>query len=464
MKNTIPTTLKYQIALLLLLILSSQNFLHIVKDAMPMTLGNGFSMIPILRIMSMIITTLLFPIYYFLINRYSIADIFIAFFMLSIIMLLTLGFIIFPSQINNSMINISNSIEGVIYYWHISLFYIFCDIWTFLAYGLLFWNTLNTAFNNHQAKEHYNFFLSFGNTGLIIAGILSLVIFNKKIRLDSNLIQIQFLFIILSAIFLLCIAIVYYISNQYLSNMRKEHMKNKSKKLKLNIIESIKYIIGNKYIMLMFLLSISYSVVQQLAEPHYQEEKKKMFNTFNNFVQINSVISIIIGIISIILNHYGKKIYNRISWLGTSLIAPISITFFLSLFLISKIIARIFAVENIYLHYIIFSLSILQFIVIKSIRFSIWDFSFEMLYVPLNSEQQSKGKAAISLLSAKYGKALAQLYLMTTTDPFLILITVSILASIWIYSTINIAKKYNKYIQEENLQLNSNTVSNNKEK
>ena len=453
MNKQIPISLKYQIAFLLLLILSCQNFLHIIKDAMPMTLGNGYSMIPILRVLSMIITTILFPIYYLISNKFSITQIFISFFILSILIILSLGFIIFPHNIHQDIIYIQNPFQGIIYYWYISLFYIFCDIWTFIAYGLLFWNMLNTSFNNEQAKEYYNFFLSFGNIGLIISGLVT-YFFSYQLKTSSNLMQIQSLCLLIASLFLISIIIIYHTSKQYLSHMRKEHMQHKSKKLKLSIIQSIKYIISNKYIMLMFLISISYASIQQLAEPYYQAEKKYFFSQFNQFVEINSIITIIIGFFSILLNRYGKQIYNKLSWIGTSLIAPISITSMLSLFLIMKIIQNHFEITNNYFQYIIFTIAITQFILIKSIRFSIWDFSFEMLYIPLNSEQQSKGKATIALLSAKYGKALAQSFIILNHSVYITLIVILLLSYIWIKSTFSISKRYNKYITEENKQLN----------
>ncbi len=448
----ITNGLKYKIAFLLFSILLCQNLLHSIKDALPMTLGNGYYAMPLLRTVSMIMTTILLPICYFLLNRFSFYTLFINFFLFSSLFLIVMNFYVFPYKLNTEPIKIENEFWALLHYWDISAFFLFADIWPFLAYGLLFWNMLNTSFNNKQAKEYYNFFLSWGNAGMILAGILNIVYIHN--HHSSTIFYLQTLSIFLIFIFLISSLIVFNIKDM-LRNMTRDHMKKKEPKHNLGVIESIKFIFSNSYIMLMFFISMSYSMIQVLAEPNWQFEKDQYSHSmFQDFVYLNSIITVIMGFCAVTLNKFGKKIFTKLQWLGTSLLAPILICISVSLFLIFKYIRDTFYLTDIYyFNLFVLLLGILQFLIIKSIRFSIWDFSFEMLYIPLNSEKQSKGKAAISLISAKYGKVFSSLIIYNFTSIFTLLPIILILTSLWILSIIKISKMYDNLIRREDEDL-----------
>jgi len=95
-----------------------------------------------------------------------------------------------------------------------------------------------------------------------------------------------------------------------------------------------------------------------------------------------------------------------------------------------------------------------QNIIAKGVKYSIWDTSREMLYIPLDGELKTKGKAAVDLISSKVGKAssgLVQSALFviipaatySSISSFLMIIFI-LTSFAWVYAVGLISKEYKK--------------------
>jgi len=102
------------------------------------------------------------------------------------------------------------------------------------------------------------------------------------------------------------------------------------------------------------------------------------------------------------------------------------------------------------------SLGAIQNVLTKGTKYSIWDTSREMLYIPLDDELKTKGKAAVDIVSSKIGKSssgLVQAILFTlmptatfvSIAPFLMIIFV-IVCFLWIYAVRQIYHEYKKIV------------------
>jgi ATP:ADP antiporter, AAA family len=97
-----------------------------------------------------------------------------------------------------------------------------------------------------------------------------------------------------------------------------------------------------------------------------------------------------------------------------------------------------------------------QNIMSKGSKYSIWDTSREMLYIPLDDELKTKGKAAVDVVSSKLGKSssgLVQSMLFvlmptatfTSISPFLAVVFIVVCAA-WIYAVRKIFHEYTKLV------------------
>ncbi|MDX1924431.1 MAG: Npt1/Npt2 family nucleotide transporter, partial [Rickettsiaceae bacterium] len=99
-------------------------------------------------------------------------------------------------------------------------------------------------------------------------------------------------------------------------------------------------------------------------------------------------------------------------------------------------------------------LGAVQNVLSKGSKYSIWDTSREMLYIPLDDELKTKGKAAVDVISSKVGKSssgLVQSILFTlipsasysSISPILMVIFVFVCV-LWIYAVHSIYHEYKK--------------------
>jgi ATP:ADP antiporter, AAA family len=95
-----------------------------------------------------------------------------------------------------------------------------------------------------------------------------------------------------------------------------------------------------------------------------------------------------------------------------------------------------------------------QNIMSKGTKYSIWDTSMAMLYIPLDEELKTKGKAAVDVVSSKIGKSssgLIQSLLFTivpsatylSISPILMVIFI-IICVLWIFAVKKVSVEYNK--------------------
>ncbi|MCZ6919779.1 MAG: GTP/GDP exchange transporter Tlc5, partial [Rickettsia endosymbiont of Ixodes persulcatus] len=96
----------------------------------------------------------------------------------------------------------------------------------------------------------------------------------------------------------------------------------------------------------------------------------------------------------------------------------------------------------------------IQNILAKGTKYSIWDTSREMLYIPLDEELKTKGKAAVDVISAKVGKSSSGLvqsiiFTLVPTATFtsispILMVVFTFVCLAWIYAVRNIYFEYQK--------------------
>ena len=101
----------------------------------------------------------------------------------------------------------------------------------------------------------------------------------------------------------------------------------------------------------------------------------------------------------------------------------------------------------------------IQNILSKGTKYSIWDTSREMLFIPLDQELKTKGKAAVDIVSSKVGKSFSSLtqHIIFIIFPLATYSSISgilgvifaIVCISWIYSLKTINQEYKLLLQKE---------------
>ncbi len=290
--------------------------------------------------------------------------------------------------------------------WVFSSFYIMSELWGSVMLSLMFWQLANQIVSIDQAKRFYPFFGFFGQIGLIGSGLI-MVQFAKlnvgwNVMLDNVVISV-----IVAA--LVMVMNLHYISNKLSSKEVINGASVKKKKKKPGLVESIKYIMASRYIGLIATLIICYGISINLVEGVWKKKLGLYFSNKQDLAEFQGQVQIYTGLATTLVMFIGSYILRKFSWKFAAFATPIMILVTGLLFFLFVIFDKYF--ENSFAMIItsaaLFAVMFgaLQNILSKATKYSLFDATKEMSYIPLDEELKSKGKAAADVIGGRFGKS-----------------------------------------------------------
>ncbi|MGC0371634.1 MAG: hypothetical protein DGJ47_000327 [Rickettsiaceae bacterium] len=469
------------IAALMFCVIFNQNILRILKDSILISEVSAeitsFSKVYVITPLA----ALFVVIYAKMVNHLSISTIF--YYLISIFLgfYVVFAFVIYPNvdffHMDRDLLrSLTEQYPNFKWYiatignWSYVLFYAFSELWPNIFYVLIFWQIANEVTNTSEAKRFYTLFSLFGNSSVIIVGFLMMnlssetgylsrlfTVSNNKILLT----KISISMVVISSV-LACL-LVRYISNTLLANSQdiNDAAKKKLNRPRMGLFESFKYITRSRYLWLMLICSASFGLSMNLVEAVWKSKIKELYPTVSEYAAFNSLYILWTGVAIMIMTVIGNNIMRKKSWFAAAVISPIIILitgslffflvvfddYFVSLFdkviIVSPLVLAVFvgAVQN---------------ILSKGSKYSILDTSTQMLYIPLDQELRTKGKAAVDVISHKVGKSasgLVQSIIFTlfpmatygSIAPILMIIFIMICV-MWIEAVRKIYHEYQKIV------------------
>lgn len=345
--------------------------------------------------------------------------------------------------------------------WSFSIFYVVAELWPNAAFSLLFWQFTNSVTNVDQSTRFYPLFSVFGQTGLVIAGIFLENIasistcFMGSFGLHNNIeiasVQIT---IYLAVIFgITSLVIFWYLNNRLLKGVTFELS---SKKHKMSLRESFLMVAHSRYIRLVAILLLCYGVTINLVEGPWKNTASTLYPTTPEYSAFVGGYLKYTGILTILFAIVCSNVVRYIGWMAAAIITPIMM-FVSGMFF--------FGISNFYIIFemigvgianpvtLAVSIGAIQNILTKSAKYTLFDSTKEMSYVPLNDELKTKGKAAVDVIGIKLGKSISAFIqlLIFTLVPTATYASISIylmglfgvICIIWIWAVIALGKEYN---------------------
>jgi AAA family ATP:ADP antiporter len=238
----------------------------------------------------------------------------------------------------------------------------------------------------------------------------------------------------------------------------------KKKKAKLSMIESFKYILQSPYLGLIAMLVLAYGVSINLFEGVWKGQIKIAYPSEVEYNKVMGGLSTVTGGIAVVLMLVGSNLLRRFSWRTCALITPaVLITGILGFFGLiyfnnnqlpegMKIVDAI-SQGIINRELIVFAVGLGLFVNAfgKAVKYSLFDPTKEMAYIPLDPELKVKGKAAVDVIGGRGGKSLGsyvQMGLLTLFSGSALYQLVPIIAPIavgivflWILSVFGLSKR-----------------------
>lgn len=352
--------------------------------------------------------------------------------------------------------------------WSYIAFYVLAELWPNIFYILLFWQFANEITTTEEAKRFYTLFSLFGNSALIFVGLLMLNLSSENSYLksyfeghESKIILVQSSMLIVTTGSILSALMIRFVCSTVMTNpsLYAKAKKERSTKDKLGIVASFKYILQSKYLWLMLICSASFALSMNLVEAVWKAKAKELYSTVNGYAEFSSLYILWTGVTIMVMTLIGNYIMRNYSWFVAAVVTPIMMMITGTLFFIFVVFDHqlLSLVEGAMLMTplaLAISIGTVQNILSKGTKYSIWDSSMAMLYIPLDDELRTKGKAAVDVISAKVGKSssgLVQSILFTimpaatysSISPILMIIFI-VVCIFWIYAVDKIFHEYQK--------------------
>lgn len=353
----------------------------------------------------------------------------------------------------------------IISYWAYSLFYVLSEIWGSAMIALMFWQFANQIVRMNESKRFYGLFVVIGNLSLIFSGqcvkFCSQSIKNFYAGDDVWQISLYLMMAIVVIMGLAAMGLYRWMHTNVLTDPRYydaelQNAPAKKKKKKPGLVESFKMIVASPDLALIATLIMAYGITINLVEVQWKEQLRIYFagdkGGYNGFMGDFSTIT---GIVTILFSLFiGSNILRIMSWFKAAVITPAFILLggsaFFCFILSSDISVLKGFVETLLANFGTNPVTAAAFlgagtvILSKSIKYSLFDPTKEMAYIPLDDELKTKGKAAVDVIGGRAGKAggafvQSMLLIMFTTRDVLVVAPIAfgvfiVISLSWIFA------------------------------
>ncbi len=468
---------------LMFFLCSSYSLLRNLKDTIILTAKHsGAEVIPFLKVWGMLPGAILATwIYTRLARRFSKEVIF--YFMISGFLgyFLLFAFYLHPNsdslhfnQLGDWMsLHLPAGFKGLITMvrnWTFTLFYVISELWATVMLGMLFWGFVNEHTNVSEAKRTYGIVNIASNIAPVLGGGIGLLCVNAFSFSGSGGAEAAWrqtltnLTLMLTVLGVSSMITLYWISRKVFKKedkiesmqVEREEIK-KEKPAKLSIRESIRYIAKSRYLTSLALIFLGYNISINITDVLWKEQLKLFFTDPNEMLSLMNEITIGLGIIGTLGGALFSVMVTRLGWTFVAILTPAVMTvmgigFFIFLFAggaLTPFALSLFGVTPLALTVYF---GALQCCLSKAFKYSVFDASKELAFLPLPSDSKTKGKAAIDGLGSAVGKSGASITYqgliivlgsVAASTPYVAVILFIILAA-WISSVFSLGSLFKK--------------------
>lgn len=418
---------------LLFFICFNYSIVRNMKDALVVT-ASGAEVIPFIKVWVMLPSAVLLTLFYTkLCNRFSQENVFyiiVAGFLLGFALF---SYVLYPYRealvpttsaawLETHLPVGMNGLISMYKNWTLTMFYVMSELWGSMVLSVLFWGFANEVTKLSEASRFYSVFPMWLNVSTVCASQVSNYVTRGHLQTagsgawDATLSSLVFLLLISGV---LCMGVFRWINRTILRGKEFENLHTAVKeepkpKKKQSFRESLSYVSNSKYLICIATIVISYNLVINLVEVVWKDQLKNLYplpsdyNTFmNNLMTLTAVLSSVMALLM-------AKIFGRYGWTKTAMITPVvmfitSAGFFSFLFFNQSMNGAFLALLGTSPLAIAVMFGAAQNCLSKASKYSVFDATKEMAYIPLSHESKLKGKAAIDGVGSRLGKSAGSL-------------------------------------------------------
>jgi len=418
---------------ILFLITFDYNMLRTMKDTLVVVTGkeSGAEVIPFIKLWVMfpgsVALTFLFT---WLSNRYSrelvfyiMMTIFLSFFVLFVAVLYPLRETLHPHAAADSWQAVLplglKGFVAMIRNWSFTTFYVMSELWGNIILFLLFWGFANQITHLGEAKRFYAILGIATNISGIIAGEIAVEVSKAgfisflpygKTAWDQQLLILVSLVIVGG---ILAMAIFRWMHTRVIDETTGETVASTKGEVKgkMSMRENFRYLFNSRYLVCIAIIAITYNVVINLTEVLWKSQVHSLYPEPSDYNLYMNRVMMVIGLFATFTS-FGitGNLIRKTGWTVTAMLTPIillvtSFAFFGSFFW-SESIGRFAELPwGLTPLFLVVFFGTLQNCLSRGAKYTIFDATKEMAFIPLSQESKLKGKAAIDGVCIRLGKS-----------------------------------------------------------
>lgn len=352
--------------------------------------------------------------------------------------------------------------------WTFTIFYVMCELWSTAIMTVLFWGFVNEVVSVKEAKRYYGLLMIGANASSILSGQLSVwlsdITFNPAVpygvsRWDQSVLYLNCTII---GCGILAIAIFRWLNKHVIQSSDTTNPAHQEpEKVKMSMRKNFSYLAKSKYLVCIAAIVITYNIAINLVEVVWKNQINALYPDPSDFQAYMGQVTTAVGIVATFAAIFiTGNIIRRFSWTTSALIPPAimlitGIGFFAFILFHNTGLQAIAGLAG--LTPVAFGLLIgsLQNIFSRASKYTFFDATKEIAFIPLSNESKLKGKAAIDGVGSRLGKSGGSvihqgLLLFFTTvsasTPYVAVIFLAVLL-LWILSVFSLGKQFDELVE-----------------
>jgi len=418
--------------LIVFLICVNYSILRNLKDTVVVT-ASGAEVIPFIKVWVMFPTAILLTILFTKLSNwfsqekvfYIMVGGFLSSFVLFAFVLYPAREFLHPNELADKLeLLLPTGFKGLISMfrnWTFTIFYVMSELWASIILNVIFWGFANEVTRLDEAKRFYGVFGIGANMAAIVAGQLAIFLLEAQFSTEwlfgvrESWEEVQLMLVSLITINgLLTMGIFRWMNKRVLNDPSFDqfHLNKKAIKAKgkLSFRESFSYLSNSKYLMCIAVIVVAYNLVINLVEVVWKDQLRMLYPNPADFNTYMNNLTTAMGIISTVTSIFMALIISRLGWTRTALITPVimlitCVGFFMFIFFSEHLADVVVALTGTTPLAIAVFFGGAQNCLSKAAKYSVFDATKEMAYIPLSHECKLKGKAAIDGVGSRFGKS-----------------------------------------------------------
>jgi ATP:ADP antiporter, AAA family len=471
---------------MMVLICFNYSILRNLKDSILIT-SSGAEVLPFIKMWVLPMAILLTVIFTKLSNRYSqervfyiMMSVFLTFFAVFSFILYPLRDTLHPHETAQLLAGRYPSAKWVIAlceYWSFTLFYSMAELWSVIILQVIFWGFANEVTHVNESRRFYSLFSIGSNIAAALAGFFGVLFISSEMTfgLESTILlgseamkeavwaqKLNWIIGLIIVCGLIVIALFRWTNRNVLTDSSFDELhqikrlaKINKKKNKQSLRDSFAYLKNSKYLLCIAVLVVSYNLSINLVEVIWKDQLRQLYPAKANYMEFMSYLTLCQGVVSTVTAFFMSHIISRCGWTFTALITPItmmvtSIAFFSFLFFRESLGPIVTASMGLTPLAIAVYIGFAQNCFSKAAKYSVFDATKEMTFIPLEHEVKLKGKAAIDGVGSRLGKSggsmihtglLMIFYTLSDSSPYIAVILLVVITG-WIIAAKSLGRQF----------------------